>query len=124
MMMQYDIAAGQMADDVIISPRPAPCPLALVVIGEGVSALHPLPPRGVAIVGRAAAATITVRHASLSRQHALLRLGAGGVVTIEDLGSRNGTVLAGRRLLPGEPRVIHRGDVLHLGAVCITLVRP
>jgi pSer/pThr/pTyr-binding forkhead associated (FHA) protein len=64
---------------------------------------------------------VVVRHPSLSRKHAVLNLGL--VVTVEDLGSRNGTVLGGRRLIPGEARVVQAGDVLQLGAVSITLVR-
>jgi pSer/pThr/pTyr-binding forkhead associated (FHA) protein len=64
---------------------------------------------------------VPIRHPSLSRRHAVLNLGL--VVTVEDLGSRNGTVLAGRRLLPGETRVVRPGDVLQVGAVSITLIR-
>jgi two-component system response regulator AtoC len=115
MMMHLDVASGQLAPPAEITP------LALVVLGEGVSALHRLPASGTATIGRALAATVTIRHPSLSRGHALLRLGTP--VTIEDLGSRNGTVLGGRRLLPGETRPIRPGDVLALGSVCVTLVR-
>jgi two-component system response regulator AtoC len=115
MMMHVDIAPGQVAR------LPEITPLALVVVGEGVSGLHRLPASGTATIGRALGATVTIRHPSLSRAHALLRLGRA--MTIEDLGSRNGTVLGGRRLLPGETRPIRPGDVVHLGAVCVTLVR-
>jgi two-component system, NtrC family, response regulator AtoC len=96
-------------------------PWSLAILGEGVAALHRLPPGGVVSIGRSSEATVPIRHPSLSRRHAVLNLGL--VVTVEDLGSRNGTVLAGRRLLPGETRVVRPGDVLQVGAVSITLIR-
>jgi hypothetical protein len=107
-------------------PRPTPVgdgdpPWSLAVLGEGVAALHRLPAAGEVSIGRSCESTVAIRHPSLSRRHALLHLGA--VVTIEDLGSRHGTVLAGRRLLPGQTRLVQPGDILQLGAVSVTLVR-
>jgi hypothetical protein len=92
---------------------------ALVIVGEGVTAVHRLPPEGEVVVGRAG--DVVLRHPSLSRRHARLRV--GGTVTIEDLGSRHGTVVAGRSLGPGVERVIAGGEVMQLGAVSIGLVR-
>jgi pSer/pThr/pTyr-binding forkhead associated (FHA) protein len=93
----------------------------LLVLGEGVTALHRLPAGGVISIGRGPDVTLTIRHPSLSRRHVLLRLGS--TVTVEDLGGRNGTVVSGRRLLPGELAIVEAGDVLQLGAVSVTLVR-
>jgi two-component system response regulator AtoC len=105
-----------------LTPVPLPPQVwALAVLGEGVNALRRLPVAGAVLLGRDGGATLTIGHRSLSRRHALLRI--DGVVTIQDLGSRNGTVLGGRRLHPGETRVVRPGDVLQLGSVSITLVR-
>jgi pSer/pThr/pTyr-binding forkhead associated (FHA) protein len=111
-----------------VSPMVCPNPVgevsagwALAVMGEGVVALHRLPLDAVVTLGRSSEATVTIRHPSLSRHHA--RLSFAAEVTIEDLGSRNGTVVEGRRLPPGETRVVRPGDVVQIGAVSVTLVR-
>lgn len=49
----------------------------------------------------------------LSRRHATVSRGPGGELTIEDLGSANGTFVNGERL--SEPRVLRAGDVIRLG---------
>src|SRR4051812_10365482 len=90
---------------------------ALAVLGEGVVALRPLPPSGPVILGRGDEAPVVIAHPSLSRQHALLRLGP--TITLEDLGGPNGTVLAGQRLWPGQRRLVLPGDVAQLGTVSI-----
>ena len=93
---------------------------ALSVRGQGVAALRALPALGSVTVGRSFEATVPIFHVSLSRRHARLRFGRA--VTIEDLGSRNGTVVGGCRLEPGEMRVVQPGEVMQLGAVSVTLV--
>ena len=50
----------------------------------------------------------------LSRSHARMARGAGGVLTIEDLGSSNGTFVNGERV--EGVRVLRLGDVVRLGA--------
>jgi hypothetical protein len=54
--------------------------------------------------------------ASVSRRHAMLRSGDGGV-TLEDLGSRNATRLDGTPLTPGEPQALHDSSLISFGAV-------
>jgi hypothetical protein len=94
---------------------------ALAIMGEGVVALRPLPRMGQVILGSGDDASVPIKHPSLSRQHALLRLGP--IITLEDLGSRHGTVLVGQPLAPGQPRLVQPGDVAQLGTVLIALVR-
>jgi two-component system response regulator AtoC len=94
---------------------------ALAIMGEGVVALRPLPRIGQVILGSGDEASVPIKHPSLSRQHALLRLGP--IITLEDLGSRHGTVLVGQPLAPGQPRLVQPGDVVQLGTVLIALVR-
>jgi pSer/pThr/pTyr-binding forkhead associated (FHA) protein len=55
-------------------------------------------PDGVSIVGRDRICDIQLDADSISRQHARVVV-AGPTVTIEDLGSKNGTWLAGERLV-------------------------
>lgn len=49
------------------------------------------------VLGRASECAIQIDHVSVSRRHALLR-DTNGVISIEDLGSKNGTRLQGRRV--------------------------
>jgi transcriptional regulator with PAS, ATPase and Fis domain len=64
--------------------------------------------------GRAPDARILVDETKVSRRHALLRR-IGMTVTVEDLGSRNGTWVNGRQLDPG-PVALSGGDVVRVGS--------
>jgi transcriptional regulator with GAF, ATPase, and Fis domain len=56
---------------------------------------------------------VTIAHSTVSRRHATIRPGLGGVPCISDLGSRNGTVVNGNRPGPLEAQsVLRLGDVL------------
>jgi hypothetical protein len=50
----------------------------------------------------------------VSRLHVLVKIG-GGIVSISDLGSVNGTQLNGKVLLPNQPHPLIHGDILTLG---------
>jgi DNA-binding winged helix-turn-helix (wHTH) protein len=63
--------------------------------------------------GRAKDAVVWVDHASVSRHHARIMIGAEGAV-LEDLGSKNGTILNGSRI-PG-PTVLSDGDEIEIGS--------
>ena len=54
----------------------------------------------------------------VSRLHAVIRR-TGRSLTLEDLGSRNGTQLNGQKLPPCEPHPLHDGDVVRLGALIL-----
>jgi two-component system response regulator AtoC len=85
-----------------------------LTIGTGHAvATHLLPPEGILVVGRAPDASIRVDDASVSRQH--LRLHLGTVVQVEDLGSANGTRLAGHRLGPNQLTPLPPGQVVEIG---------
>ena len=66
-------------------------------------------------VGRALDNDVVLDHESVSRYHAELRR-HGDQVTIVDLGSTNGTRVAGR---PVQARILHGGETIHVGAVPI-----
>jgi DNA-binding NtrC family response regulator len=70
------------------------------------------------VIGRAAPAEVIVDHLSLSRQHARVTW-KGGVVTVEDLGSTNGTHFRGERLR-GEARIAP-GEPFQLGAISASI---
>jgi DNA-binding winged helix-turn-helix (wHTH) protein len=69
------------------------------------------------ILGRDPDASVHVDHASVSRRHARISV-RGSNVVLEDLASRNGTFLAGRRI--DSPVELHDGDIIGLGPVTLT----
>jgi pSer/pThr/pTyr-binding forkhead associated (FHA) protein len=73
---------------------------------------------GEAVIGRGAAADVSIPDPSISRRHALARL-EGKTVVLEDLGSANGTRLNGRPVRSAT-RAEH-GDKLKIGAVELEL---
>ena len=89
-----------------------------VVLPDSVSE-RPLPPEGLLVIGRSQGAAIRIDHASVSREHAQLRLGAAPAIV--NLGSRNGTFVRGRKLADGEEAAIGVGDPVEIGAAVIRL---
>jgi transcriptional regulator with GAF, ATPase, and Fis domain len=75
----------------------------------------PMPTVGAATVGRHLPVEVFLDHPSVSRRHA--RIVAGSPPLLEDLGSRNGTKVGGRRLLDGQTSPVRGGDVLQFGDV-------
>ncbi|MEQ8277136.1 MAG: sigma 54-interacting transcriptional regulator [Deltaproteobacteria bacterium] len=88
--------------------------LRLVVIGDDLVTTHPIPTRGTLLIGRDAACDVFVDHALISREHARVTASEGSV-TVEDLGSRNGTRVDGRALEPGRPVEISSGQLFEVG---------
>lgn len=70
--------------------------------------------------GRSRAATISIDHEQVSRMHARLQR-EGDVVTIHDLGSRNGVRVNGERLTA--PTALVPGDEVTLGPLTMVLGR-
>ncbi len=91
-------------------------------------ALHVEPPQGQSfdesldqgdhVIGRSSRANVVIPDRSLSRQHARLRFEGEGWF-IEDLGSRNGTLV--NRLRIDRPTALRPGDVVSLGASSVTV---
>jgi DNA-binding NtrC family response regulator len=105
------------ADDV--PPARGTGRLYLAVIGEGVDATRPLPDDGRVVIGRSDDATLRIDHRSVSRHHAAIAVGAQ--LTIQDLGSANGTRVRGRRLIPNQIAAIACGEPIDLGDVMIVV---
>ncbi|HEX5693254.1 MAG TPA: FHA domain-containing protein [Arenimonas sp.] len=78
------------------------------------------PVHGPVVIGRAAEADISVAAEEISRRHALVKPTADGL-SVEDLGSSNGTYINGKRVQQG---FLKPGDELRLDAVRLILVAP
>lgn len=66
---------------------------------------------------------VVIEDPRVSRQHCRVTL-ADGAVTVEDLGSTNGTMIAGQRLAPNTPTPLPAGGVVSLGGLELTLQMP
>jgi hypothetical protein len=79
---------------------------------------HPDGPRCIVmsrhVVGRSRLADLHMTEPTVSGEHAVLRW-TGRDWELHDLGSRNGTIVDGRRLSPGERVALHRGAVIGFG---------
>ena len=73
------------------------------------------------VVGREA--DISVVDGRVSRRHATI-VSANGQITIEDLGSTNGTKVEGKTLTAGEKRVLKGGETLRFGGAEVRLAMP
>jgi DNA-binding winged helix-turn-helix (wHTH) protein len=80
----------------------------------------PLSP-GVNILGRGQDAEVWIDAPGVSRHHARISV-KGADATVEDLGSKNGTYLRGRRVTAPSP--LCDGDQIRLGSVVITFRIP
>jgi DNA-binding winged helix-turn-helix (wHTH) protein len=72
------------------------------------------------VLGRDPDVNVCIDHASVSRRHARILIGEEKA-TLEDLGSRNGTFLGGRRL--ASIAHVQDGDVIGLGPVTVVFER-
>jgi hypothetical protein len=93
----------------------------LVVEGEAM-ATHDLPERGSLLVGRATEADVLLADPSASAKHARVHVALAGV-TIEDLGSRNGTQLRGQKIPPNQPQPLAPGEAVLLGSAVLLVQR-
>ena len=74
---------------------------------------HALPATGDVTVGRGTTCEITIDHPTLSRRHAVLRLGPP--LTVQDLGSTNGERVSRQTLHGGAPFTLEAGETFHIG---------
>jgi pSer/pThr/pTyr-binding forkhead associated (FHA) protein len=73
-----------------------------------------LPAGSVKTMGRTARADFIVDAALVSRLHCRLTAGRDGELSVEDLGSTNGTLVNGKRV---EQATLQAGDTLQVGRV-------
>jgi two-component system response regulator AtoC len=93
----------------------------LLVAGEGLLTTFPLVGDEV-VIGRAPECDVVVAHATLSRRHAVLRLGPP--LSIQDLGSKNGLRVARQRVHGGDPISLAVGESFHIGRFSFVVLRP
>lgn len=72
---------------------------------------------GINVLGRDPSVAIYIEHPSVSRRHARISV-EGNAAVLDDLKSRNGTFLDGRRI--DGPTMLHQGAVIGLGAITLT----
>ena len=96
-------------------------PLRLLVFSGETLTTHPLPPGSHLLIGRAAECHIQVDVPALSRKHAEIR--GGPPVTVEDLGSANGTKVRGEKLAAGTRARLRVGDAIEMGPLTIVVQR-
>jgi len=72
------------------------------------------------LIGRSDAADIVIPDISVSREHARVTLSPEGVLEIEDLGSRNGVRINGRKVTRAVLRI---GDTIRLGTTAMIVDR-
>lgn len=89
----------------------------LLVVVNGVVTTHTLPETGDVVIGRARESDIQIVDASVSRSHARLRLGFP--MTIEDMGSANGTRVRGELLPPNQAVSIPVGEAMEMGGAMV-----
>lgn len=96
------------------APDASPAPVWRLVWGSRDLAL----PIGLTILGRDPAGYVFIDHATVSRHHARITVSADGA-TLEDLASKNGTFLGGKRLSAAEK--LADADEIRLGSVTLTI---
>ncbi|MDD9944136.1 MAG: sigma 54-interacting transcriptional regulator [Myxococcales bacterium] len=89
----------------------------MLAIVNGVVTTHALPESGTVTIGRARESDIQVVDASVSRLHA--RLNLTSPITLEDLGSANGTRVRGQLIEANKPVALPLGESMELGAAMI-----
>jgi DNA-binding winged helix-turn-helix (wHTH) protein len=104
--------AGEIADVQPLGQRPDAATTFRVILGGREIALG----AGVHIIGRSPDAAIFVDDGGVSRHHARIKIEANGAV-LEDLGSKNGTVLDGRTI--DQPTPLVDGSLIVVGATAL-----
>jgi transcriptional regulator with GAF, ATPase, and Fis domain len=84
----------------------------LLVVGDGAIQVRELPV-GELVIGRGSQCDLVIDHAVFSRRHAVVRRSAQ--LTVQDLGSVNGTRVGAAELRGGEPVALRLGDSFHIG---------
>src|SRR5262245_39989177 len=91
----------------------------LIAHGASRTTSTPIPRSGSIIIGRSEECDLALDDESVSRRHAAIHFGA--VTVVEDLGSRNGTFVAGRRLERGDRAEFGVGSVLEIGRIVVLM---
>jgi DNA-binding NtrC family response regulator len=85
--------------------------------------MAPLPERGTLTIGRAEDADVRVLDASASRLHARLHVDGASSLSVEDLGTRNGTFLREAPIPAGQRVPFQPGEAIRIGFTIIMIQR-
>jgi two-component system, NtrC family, response regulator AtoC len=105
-----------------IEPRSSSDRLCLVIVGEAGVVTRDLPANAELTIGRSDESDVVVDDPLISRMHLVLRVD-GAAITVEDLGSANGSHLRGARLPPKERHPLAIGQVVDVGSTML-IVQP
>jgi S-DNA-T family DNA segregation ATPase FtsK/SpoIIIE len=92
----------------------------LVASGPAAGVSTALPP-GLTVIGRDA--PVPLYDEEISRRHISIAVDRGGAVTVADEGSRNGTVLSGRRLEAGQQHPVRADELIWAGSSALAVAR-
>jgi hypothetical protein len=98
----------------------------LLVMSLEVFWSQPLPSSGVVSVGRSTKCTVRIEDGMASRKHVRIHVGSEGgvpVLTIEDVGSANGTRVRDAVIKPGEPAAILPGEAIMIGSTVLMVLQ-
>jgi two-component system, NtrC family, response regulator AtoC len=124
MMMEHDELTQSDADTADPSDFSGPARAYLIVRQGDSSDVVEIPSEGEIVIGREPGADLLIDDPHVSRKHARVRW-EGPALTIEDLASRNGTVINGD-LLKGGTRSARGGDCIRLAGreISVAIVAP
>lgn len=108
-------------DTLRVDARPDAQRPTLTALWEGGGFTLFLPDRPQLVLGRGSSADIVIDHPSISRRHVTLHLGAE--LSIEDLGSSNGTKVRGHALDPKQRTPLRWGEPIEVGQTLVMLNR-
>jgi len=116
-MIARSVTLAPMVDDLDRTARDGSrtggrTPAVLLVAGDGKLSTHAITGDRV-VIGRAPDCDVSIRHQSLSRRHAVVSLGPP--LTVQDLGSTNGTRVARELRVAGDPVPLALGESFHIG---------
>jgi len=101
---------------------PLPAGRRLLVVWPSGSSTHDLPDFGTLLVGRSKECDIVIDHPSVSRRHAKFHTKPS--LSVEDLGSSNGTRVAGRRLASNVVEPVPSGGLVQVGVAMLVVQEP
>lgn len=112
--------------DVLSTDARSASGLRLLVLKDDAVLSVALPPGRSLVIGRSDRADVHIDDPSVSRLHAVIHVGVaeeGAVpeITLEDLGSANGTMLSGRTLTRGQSVSIAPGEPVQLGLATLVV---
>ena len=92
----------------------------LLVAGHDSAFAYPLPAEGDISLGRGEECDVRLASSSVSRRHAVLRIRASGL-TLQDLGSSNGTFIRRERLSPQHETAVDPGESFCVGETVVVV---